>query len=424
MKVLFRLLPIVVAVCISSVVVFGGGAAHGKHSVYVCPPCGCKNDNDTFSNPGKCPSCGMTLMEKGSGPVAPAQATKAVLPTEARDLANTRFRSVKKLARGVYEIRHPDAPDQFPQGNTTVVIGSRAVLVVDSCYLPSSAREDIAQIRKWTKLPVRYLMNTHWHFDHTMGNGEYKAAFPGIQIIAQQATGKSVAGYNPGWFARYPVRNAAIRKMLKDGVDADGKALTDNGRQGLVEELKGRDLVEPEFKKVHDAPPTRTFETRLDLDLGGRRVQLLCLGKGNTAGDALMFLPRERILAAGDLVDHPVPYLGGGFPSEQVGTLRRLMALHPKLLVPGHGEVLHGTAFVGQMVSFIETVNRVVSDALYHLGSGSKKLEQVRAEVMAKLDLPKWRNVFGGFDADNREFFESFSLAGLITASYAEQWRR
>lgn len=55
--------------------------------------------------------------------------------------------------------------------DSTVIIGDRGVLVADSCYLPSAAREDIAQIRQWTTKPVRYLLNTHWLFDHTMGNG-------------------------------------------------------------------------------------------------------------------------------------------------------------------------------------------------------------------------------------------------------------
>src|SRR5690242_17138682 len=69
-------------------------------------------------------------------------------------------RSVTKLADGVYLIRHKNAPDHFTQSNTVVVIGNTGVLVVDSCYLPSSASEDIAQIRQWTDKPVRYLFNT------------------------------------------------------------------------------------------------------------------------------------------------------------------------------------------------------------------------------------------------------------------------
>jgi hypothetical protein len=106
-------------------------------------------------------------------------------PPPPSDSVKTVAREVTRLAEGVYAIRHPDAPDTFPQGNTTVVIGEREVLVVDSCYLPSSAREDIAQIRQWTKKPVRYLVNTHWHFDHTMGNAAYVDAFPSLAIVVQ-----------------------------------------------------------------------------------------------------------------------------------------------------------------------------------------------------------------------------------------------
>src|SRR4030088_2773638 len=82
------------------------------------------------------------------------------------DSSTTTQRAVTQLANGIYEIRHPDAPDTFPQGNTTVIIGEKSVMVIDSCLLPSSAREDVEQIRKWTDKPVTYLLNTHWHFDH------------------------------------------------------------------------------------------------------------------------------------------------------------------------------------------------------------------------------------------------------------------
>src|SRR5262249_52517023 len=108
-----------------------------------------------------------------------------VLSTSAifADSSTTKERTVTKLAEGIWEIRHPDAPDGFPQSNTTVIIGEKSVLVVDSCLLPSTAKQDVGQIRTWTNKPVTYLVNTHWHFDHTLGNATYAAAWPNIQII-------------------------------------------------------------------------------------------------------------------------------------------------------------------------------------------------------------------------------------------------
>jgi glyoxylase-like metal-dependent hydrolase (beta-lactamase superfamily II) len=104
------------------------------------------------------------------------------------DTSLTKERTITEVARGVYVIRHKDAPNGIPNGNTEVIIGDREVLVVVSCYLASEARQDIAQIRKWTDNPVRYLVNTHWHNDHTMGNGTYADASTNLSIIAHTET--------------------------------------------------------------------------------------------------------------------------------------------------------------------------------------------------------------------------------------------
>ena len=124
-----------------------------------------------------------------------------------------------KARRGC--LHHPlrRAPDTFPQGNSTVIIGEREALVVDSCYMSSSAAEDIAQIRQWTNKPVRYLVNTHWHFDHTMGNGVYWDAFPGLSIVAHTETARQIAGYNPGWFERFPKRGERLKQIVATGKD-------------------------------------------------------------------------------------------------------------------------------------------------------------------------------------------------------------
>src|SRR5262245_41869993 len=150
------------------------------------------------------------------------------------DSVSTRERTVAQIAPGVYVIRHEDAPDAFPQSNTTVVIGEREVLVVDSCYLPSSARKDIAQIRQWTDKPVRYLVNTHWHYDHTMGNGAYKDAFPALSIVAHSETRKQIQGYNPQWFAKFPQRAATFKQRIEAGKSPEGRPYT----EGEIAELK------------------------------------------------------------------------------------------------------------------------------------------------------------------------------------------
>jgi cyclase len=169
-------------------------------------------------------------------------------PRLSADSVNTAQRTVTKLADGVYVIRHKDAPDTFPQGNTTVVIGQTGILVVNSCYLPSTAREDIAQIRQWSNLPVRYVFNTHWHMDHNYGNAAYAEAFPGVTAVAQTQTAKMMALREPGELADYQKGIAANQEQYDTGKDAAGQPLSDVSKADLKTAIAGSASVWKEFK--------------------------------------------------------------------------------------------------------------------------------------------------------------------------------
>ncbi len=343
----------------------------------------------------------------------------------AADSVNTRERSVAEVAAGVYVIRHPDDPTGFPNGNTTVIVGEREALVIDSCYLPSEARKDVEQIRKWTDKPVRYLVNTHWHGDHAMGNYIYWDAFPQLSIIAHVETQKQIEGYVSTFMPRYLKTTADMRQRLATGKAEDGQPLTDEARKKLQETIAAREQVEAEFKGFVKRTPNLAFDQELNLDLGNREVQLKFLGRGNTKGDAIAYLPKEKILIAGDLLDHPVPYLGGGFPSELVRTLKRMEQLDAQTIIPGHGDLLRGgyaRTYLAQVIDFVQTVVAQVSMEVYKRGNSPRNLEAVREAVMKTVDVAAWRQKFAGDDKDNREFFDGFSMPGLVTAAYREAW--
>jgi len=329
------------------------------------------------------------------------------------DSIATHERTVTKLAEGIYEIRHPDAPDTFPQGNTTVIIGDRGVFVVDSCLLPSSARQDIAQIKQWTDKPVLFLLNTHWHFDHSNGNASYSAAWPNLQIIAHAHTQQEIAEFNPGAVARYPQRREIFNKILDSGKDPDGKPLSDADRRDYEKSLAGLDGVLAEFKDLKVVPPNVSYEREMTVDLGNREVQIKFLGRANTAGDSVVYLPKEKIVMTGDLLDHPVPYMFGGFPVDFPKTLRALRELDFTTIVPGHGDVLHDKTYIDQVIAMMEAANAEINREIHD----GKRLDDVQQLAPKALNEDALKQQFGGDDKDNRDFFEQ-SFAGMIKTAF------
>ncbi|MET0683605.1 MAG: MBL fold metallo-hydrolase [Casimicrobiaceae bacterium] len=339
----------------------------------------------------------------------------------ANDSVTSTARQVTKLAEGVYTIRHPDATDDFPEGNTTVVIGARDVLVIDSCYLPSSARADIAQIRQWTDKPVRYLLNTHWHYDHNGGNASYLEAFPMAAIVAHNETRTMMAARVPSYVTRYASEDsvfgkerAELARIVTTGLDDSGKVLSSDKKANAAKNLALKERAAGEFRGYVFAPPSLTFDRELNIDLGNREVQLRFLGRGNTGGDVVAYLPAEKILIAGDLLDHPVPYAFGGYPHEWIRTLQAMALLDFATVVPGHGRVLAGKTYLYEVIDLLQTVVTATNAAVSARGSAAT------AEDVAKaVDLSRFRSRMAGSDKDSQEFFDE-SMRSLIRIVFAE----
>jgi cyclase len=330
------------------------------------------------------------------------------------DSAVTRERTVTQIGSGLYVIRHADGPDGNPQGNTTVVIGERTVLVVDSGYLPSSAREDIAEIRDWTNKPIAWLVNTHWHPDHVRGNNEYRKAFPAIAIVAHQESVILGRNYEGGNLQRRPARINAMMARLQSGKSEDGKRLTAKEQTELRAALAGSTKVDEELRKdFRQELANVAFDTALDIDLGNREVQLRHTGPGDTLGDAWIYMPNERVLVAGDLLDHPVPYFFAGYPAGVLTTLRQLERLNVSTIVPGHGEVLHDKVYLHSVVGLLDSIITQVNAEVVSEGSLSARFDKVRAAI----DTSAFRREFAGDDAGSQEYFDE-SIEGLIRDAF------
>ena len=164
-------------------------------------------------------------------------------------------------------------------------------------------------------------------------------------------------------------------------------------------------------------PPTLTFDRELDIDIGNRGIQVMHLGRGTTAGDTIVYLPKEKILVAGDLVTHPVLFTYDGYPSEWIQTLEKIEQLNVETLVPGHGDVLRDTTYIYLTRDLLKSAVEQVNATLHQLTSTIEypSLEQVRKGV----DLSLFRQKFAGDDKDTIEAFDD-AAAALVRVAYNE----
>jgi cyclase len=325
-------------------------------------------------------------------------------------------RHVRKLADGVYEIQHRDARNGVAGGNTTVIIGDRQVFVVDAPFLPSEAREDIAQIRHWTTRPVAFLLNTHFHNDHNLANRAYMDAFPALTIIAHTETKREMDLFGPGSEAR--LRNGAARyqRMLETGTSPDSTPLSDGDKAEIKKYLASQSSVLDELKGIAFQSATLTFDHDFSIDLGDREVQIKFLGRGNTPGDAVAYLPKERIVVAGDLVVLPTPYFYDGYPSEWGLALQRLAELNATAIVPGHGPVLRDNAYVVLVRDMLKSAVDQVTEALRKTGPAMSRTVN---DVKGSVDLSSFKLRFAGNDKELSAAFDQ-AAAELVKLVFRE----
>ncbi|MGK2927864.1 MAG: MBL fold metallo-hydrolase [Lysobacterales bacterium] len=267
---------------------------------------------------------------------------------------------LEPVADGIYVAIRPESTRQPVMGNGTVIVNDDHVVVVDGNGSPLLADRVIAAIRAVTDLPVRYLVVTHWHGDHNLGSHSYLEAWPELEIISHRFAREAMLGAPMAYVEEYKVEIPEYMKQLAErleqGVGADGAPLADYQQRELADLVHHADVFLQEIEASRVTPPTMTFEQELVLRGGGRAIEIRHPGKGNTAGDAYVWLPQERILVTGDLVVHPTPYGFYSYPRSWAAVLEGLQALQPRLVIPGHGEVMRDTGYLARLQALMSDV--------------------------------------------------------------------
>jgi glyoxylase-like metal-dependent hydrolase (beta-lactamase superfamily II) len=239
--------------------------------------------------------------------------------------------------------------------NTGIIIGDDAVLVADTQATPAMAQDVIRRIREVTDKPIKYVVLTHYHAVRVLGASAYQPQ----QILASQDT--------------YDL-------------------IVERGEQDKASEIGRFPRL---FSNVESVPPgmtwpTMTFTGKMTLWLGKLEVQLLQLGRGHTKGDTVVWLPQDRVLLSGDLVEFDAtPYAGDAYFKDWPQTLKNVAALKPIALVPGRGPALLGEEQVAVGLrstgDFIADVRTSVEEGV----AAGKDLNAVYKDTFAKLK-PKY----------------------------------
>jgi phosphoglycerate dehydrogenase-like enzyme/glyoxylase-like metal-dependent hydrolase (beta-lactamase superfamily II) len=242
------------------------------------------------------------------------------------ELPKMKFGEVKEIAPGVffrYSPISPTDPSVFGGSNHVWVVFEEYVVVIDANF-PREAGDVLEAIRKTTKKPIRYVLDTHHHGDHAWGNAVWVKA--GATILAH--------------------RNAARLLRLTGPADFAAAGKGPMGR---------KDVRESTLKM-----PSLIFDDRLVLDDGTQRVEFLHFGHSHTIGDAVAWLPRHKILCTGDAcVNGAYNYMGQSDSASWIRCLGKMQELDVKLVAPGHGPLADKELLTKQKCYFQELRRQV-----------------------------------------------------------------
>ncbi len=274
---------------------------------------------------------------------APAPATKAF--ASQADLVDKAV-SFTKLSDHAYAYTAEGDP------NTGIVIGDDAVMVIDTQATPVMAADVIRRIREVTDKPIKYVLLSHYHAVRVLGASAYAPE----HIIASEDT----------------------LGLIKE-----------RGEQDKASEIGRFPRL---FRNVDSVPPgltwpTLTFTGKMTLWLGKLEVQILQLGRGHTKGDTVVWLPQDRILFSGDLVEFDAtPYAGDAYFSDWPATLDAVAALQPLKLVPGRGAALQDEA---QVAAGLAGTRAFISDVYRAVQAGAAAGKDLKTVYRETLDATR-----------------------------------
>jgi glyoxylase-like metal-dependent hydrolase (beta-lactamase superfamily II) len=290
--------------------------------------------------------------------------------------SNTKLFDIEKVAEDVYAATAK--PVTLLNCNAAIFVNANDILVVDAHSKPSAAAAMVAQLRREVSTkPVRYIVNTHFHWDHTQGMPHYRSAAPGADVVASSATRRLIETQALDRLkASMQTTQADLENLKRQSPKTDAErtyqkmAIAD--MESYLREMQG---YQPDL-------PNITFDDGLLIRDKNHEILVAFRGRGHTDGDVVVFSPQKKVIATGDQLHGFVPWLDDGYPLEWPTTLRKYGELDFQTVIGGHGPVQNTRDRLPQTVAYIEEI----TDAVRRGKQASKNVAELeRAITLASL---------------------------------------
>lgn len=349
------------------------------------------------------------------GALAVAQPVSAEPPSGALE-------TIERVAPGVWSIHQRQPFELQPVGNVEVIEQNRGLVMIDGGASPGSARRITQLIKSVSNKPVTAIAITHWHSDHSLGVTTILKTWPNAEVIATNATRDHILGVPMAKLYPEGAPDAAKMKPFLDAIAATletvrkysaDPALPDSVRAGYASAFKEFKLYQQDIEGAYLPAKIDSFETQRVLDDPFHPVHLLFLGPGNTDGDLIGWLPRQRILATGDLVVAPIPYGFDSYVASWQSDLDKLIAFHARAIIPGHGLPMHDN-------SYLKLLRDMLLDLRARMAAiGPKEtLDQAAKELAPSFE--KYQTRFAGGDPWLQKWFVKFWRDPITEALWKE----
>lgn len=333
--------------------------------------------------------------------------------------AEQRMREVAiKVAPGIYAFHAPLSDGPAPLANEMLVEQKDGLVLIDAGKTRGAGARIVALIRGISAKPVKAVIITHWHPDHVLGLGPIIEAWPHAAIIASVATRNHIRDDDsyrgvpraPGLTATRDSSRAAVLRQYADqsGGSIRDPKLSDEEHRGWADVIGVLDLRIHDERGTYLVLPTVTFTDEYLLEDPVAPVEARFIGPAHTDGDVVAWAPRQRVVAAGDMVVAPIPF-GGSHVLQWPATLRRLEALHPRVIVPGHGPIQPDARYVDRMIEGLNAIRREAERL-----AGGPPLSADDATAQAKLSATK--RAFAGQDPWLAYWFDQYFAPNIAVA--------